>query len=292
MNDMYIGFYFRVDKKQELFNEELLNKMKILAQKQNININFIDIDENNYNKYNYDKIITKLDEIYIDNIVNNTIINFLMDNISVKDPIKYQYDIGNRLIMADKLQEICIRMKNLYIPEYIYLEPGSEPFIIPKPVICKPIKCFGVNYAHDMCIINSNINIKKYINKPSLIQNYYDHDSIIFKIYVINQKYNIVIKNSISFDNSEIQYFNTGNIKKQSLNIDSQTINNLIRNLSIDIDIPYLNMLINLHFGLSLFGYDIIKTGNKYAIIDVNYLPGYKNMHNYQDYMTDYILNC
>ncbi|ARF10918.1 inositol 1, 3, 4-trisphosphate 5/6-kinase [Hokovirus HKV1] len=287
----YIGLYFFKNKYDDLFTNKLIENIKIEALKKNINIHFIHLDNDNYNKYNFNKIITKLDEIYLHNIVNNNIINFLTTNNQVRDPIKYQYDIGNRLIMADKLQNITVHVKNLFIPEYVYLEPGLEPYVLPKPVICKPINCFGVNYAHDMCIINSDINIKQYITKPSLVQHFYEHGGIIFKIYVIGKKYEIVIKNSVSL-NDEIVYFNTGNIKNKALNLNNQEKNNLIINLLHDIDIPYLNMLINLHFGLTLFGYDIIKINEqKYAIIDVNYLPGYKSMTNYLTYMTDYILN-
>lgn len=306
-----IGIYLTDKKKRELLTQEVILYCKWQASLNDIMINFVDLKEtegqDNY-KDNYYKIISKLDEFYADGTISNNIVNYLItvDEQNIIDPVKCQYDVGNRLIMAEKLDTICKRFKNLFVPQYFYIDLNNINKFLPLtyewPVICKPVSCFGNNFSHDMILVKKNIDIRSLITRPTLVQRFYEHDAIIFKVYVIGKNYEIVIKNSVSIEtpvttldnteNTDIINFNTGTIKTGTIKLEQNKITSMINNLLISIDMKYLNMLISLNFGLTMFGYDLICVGaNTYGIIDVNFLPGYKSMNNFKEYFFKHLLD-
>lgn len=297
---MQLGVYITSHKKKEinwLGFLECCNRYNKLDIINSMLINVVDITKDNYNKLKFDKIITKVDEYYMNNEENTDVVNYLASFPKIIDPISSQFNVGNRYIMAENLEKVCEEFSNLFVPGFMFAESKEKSLNycpnLSFPIICKPNCCFGTKKAHSMCLVNSYEDLlNANIEYPSVLQEYLPHQKIIFKIYVIGSRYEVVIKNSIDYNGGEIVYFDTANIKVGHVELTPKQIIQMIATLKADIDIERLTQIIGRAFGLSLFGYDIIKTGmNKYGIIDVNFFPGYKCITKFNEYLLDFILS-
>ena len=293
MNTVNIGIYLTDSKKEGISWNNFLNLCDEYNKKSYIHNNYvkiIDINEHNYNKIKFNKILTKFDEFYAENSYDNKILLHLTSQDLI-DPMKNQMNVGNRIVMAEILQEICKNYNNLFIPSYKYLTCLNYCPNLNFPIICKPNDAFGSNTAHDMCVVNDYSSLlKANIQVPTFLQSFHNHDEIIYKIYVVKDKIHVCIKNSISISNENIIYFNTGNLKKNIIKHDDIQKENLIEELQTSIDLISLSKNLSQNFGITLFGYDIIKTSAGYAIIDVNYFPGYGGFDKFHEYLLDLLI--
>mgnify|MGYP000868588438 CR=1 FL=1 len=319
MNIITIGIYLTEDKKEGISWPKFIklcedyNNRNIIHGNQ---IELVDITENNYKTVKFKFILAKFDEFYMNNTVNENLLTWMSTQNNLIDPLNSQMNLGNRLIMADKLTEICTNFEKLFVPEYIYMTKLNYCPELKFPIICKPNIAFGSSIAHSMCIVNnfeSLTTAKIYL--PVFLQTFYEHGSIIFKVYVVKDNISVCIKNSISFcdsvvnnfeknddnqeeqkkltdnsQNKEIIYFDTSDLKKVCLNISKGEIDDLLELLKEEVDLNSLSKIISKTFGVSLFGYDLIKVGNMYAIIDVNYFPGYNGSPEFHTNLLNYFI--
>jgi len=204
-----------------------------------------------------------------------------------------QINVGNRLIMADKLSLVCENFPNLFVPKYVYTTSLNYCPDLMFPLICKPIAAFGSKTTHNMCVVkNYDDLINSGIQLPSLIQSFHEHDEIIFKVYVINNNVYVCIKNSISITNKEetIINFDTSDLKKSRCKYENNLVTSLVEDLFKFVDLEELSKCISRTFGLTLFGYDMIKIEDKYAIIDVNYFPGFNGYPEFHKILLEYFI--
>ncbi|CAF1163607.1 unnamed protein product [Adineta steineri] len=183
--------------------------------------------------------------------------------------------------------------KNHYIvPPFIHVTKNDNESMIEKmlinnqisfPIMCKPIQAHG-GKSHDMKLIFDVEHLND-IDKPCVLQQFIDHDGVLFKVFAIGRdNYHIVRRNSIrnlhdhpsrdtiSFHSSEVS--------------SSQAAHELLSTNQI-IDIMFDHTIVNTIiktvqnlFELNLVGIDIFidrNTGD-YAVIDVNYFPGYEGI--------------
>lgn len=319
MNIITIGVYLTEDKKEGI-SWEAFAKLCDDYNSRNIihgnKIVLVDITEDNYKTIKCKFILTKFDEFYISGTTNENLLTWLSTQSNLIDPLNNQINIGNRLIMADKLTEVCTNFKNLFVPEYTYMTKLNYCPELKFPIICKPNVAFGSAITHSMCIVDnfeSLTTAKIYL--PVFLQTFYEHGAIIFKVYVVKDDVSVCIKNSISFcntnetnpntskneyqqdgitkdlnDDTRVVYFNTSDLKKVTLNISKEEINKMLTILKEEIDLKKLSKIISETFGLTLFGYDLIKVGNMYAIIDVNYFPGYNGSSEFHSNLLNYFI--
>lgn len=168
------------------------------------------------------------------------------------------------------------------------------------PIVCKPIQAHG-DKSHDMKII-FDIQHLSDIEKPCVLQQFIDHNGILFKVFAGNifiylnlitlffhhlvgqDNYHIVQRNSIrnlhahpsretiSFHSSEVSSSQADHIllstdRSLLISYDQKKVNKIAQTVQ------------NL-FDLNLVGIDIIidNTTGDYAVIDVNYFPGYEGI--------------
>lgn len=296
MNTIIIGVYLTTSKKDSISWTTFLDACEKYNTDNIIHNNYIeviDINENNYNEIKFNKIICKLDEYYIERSLNQKLISYLACYPNLIDPVTHQINVGNRSFMASKLSEICLNFDNLFVPKYTYMKNSNYCPDLEFPLICKPNAAFGSSFTHSMCIVkNYDTLVNANLHYPLLLQNFHEHDALIFKVYVINKHTSICIKNSISIINNpdEVIYFDTSDLKKNPVSLDKDVISGLLGELSNSINLEKLNECISINFGLSLFGYDIIRVDDKYGIIDVNYFPGYTGFGEFHKYLLEYLI--
>ncbi|CAF3048990.1 unnamed protein product [Rotaria sp. Silwood2] len=147
---------------------------------------------------------------------------------------------------------------------------------------------FDHNHLHD-------------INYPCVVQQFINHDGILMKAYLLgdissngNNNFRIVYRNSvnnftettsnetISFTTKELSHSASVNVNDSSfhgLNVDEMKIRHICES-------------IQRKFKLNLMGIDIIidcKTKD-YAVIDVNYFPGYNALNNVNEQLLNMCL--
>jgi hypothetical protein len=282
---MRVGIYIFQEKKQKMNWDNIVNYLR------DYNIELVDINNANMNEH-YDFIITKFDEFYRENIVNREFEALFCEKNVKSNSLYSQKKICDRLHMTTTLFKNINKYFNcydLFAPKFIEYEDG----IITNlnfPLICKPINAFGTHDAHKMAIIKNQKSLHKLkIVGGSILQEFHNHDGIIYKVYVVGDHYDVICKESVKNinpeDDFEVTYFNNTNFKT-----DSPDFSKLI-DITKKIDFKLLNTYMRSLFAVDLFGYDVLKLSgcDKYAIIDVNYFPGYAGMANFNSNFASYI---
>merc|ERR1712157_50243 len=133
-----------------------------------------------------------------------------------------------------------------------------------------------------------------FLQPPVLLQQYTNHDSILHKVYVLGEKIWVFprpslpnIPNSIhanhsyvEFDSQEQPYPDFANYfpsvcsKKTPTDITANEIMPVVTSL-------------RQAFGLDLFGFDVLVSSetNELVVVDVNYFPSYKEVHNFPKHL-------
>jgi hypothetical protein len=296
MNIITIGVYLTDNKKEGIVWPSLVRLCEEYNSKNIIHgncVELVDVTEDNYLTLKPHKIISKFDEFYTEKKVNEKIITHLSSLPCLMDPLINQINVGNRSVMADKLKQVCLNYDKLFVPDYAYVTKLNYCPELKFPIICKPNIAFGYTETHSMCIVKDyDALLEASVTLPLLLQTFHEHDSIIYKVYVIKNHINVCIKNSISFKDKEksIVYFNTEDLKKTPNNLTNDQVKLLLDTLNESIDLIKLTEELSKTFGLTLFGYDMIKVNGSYAIIDINYFPGYKGCPNFQEHLLEYFV--
>lgn len=297
MNIIKIGVYLTESKKKSIAWDSFVASCEIYNNKSIIHGNYIElinITDENYDKIKFNKILAKFDEFYIEESNNEEIFLYLTLQTNLIDPVANQINVGNRLIMADKLSLVCKEFNNLFVPSYIYVTKLNYCPEITFPIICKPNNAFGCATTHSMCVVKNYTDLlKAELQLPSLFQTFHEHGGIIYKIYVVNSNVSACIKNSISIIDKDdsIFRFDTSELKNQQSRYTEEELKNFLQTIQKEIDLINLSKRIAEEFGLTLFGFDIIKINDgRYAIVDVNYFPGYNGCGSFHRHLIDYFI--
>lgn len=191
--------------------------------------------------------------------------------------------------------------KSYHVPPFIRvtaeqtnqsIEQLLKQYKISFPILCKPMQAHG-DKSHDMKIIFDVEHLND-IDKPCVLQQFIDHDGILFKVFAIGENnYHIVQRNSIrnlsDHSSHETISFHSSEVSS------SQAAHHLIsidRLKSIEYDekqIHEITRTIQKLFRLNLIGIDIIidRQTRAYAVIDVNYFPGYESVNEFSQELFD-----
>ncbi|EPS67723.1 hypothetical protein M569_07050, partial [Genlisea aurea] len=214
------------------------------------------------------------------------------------DPIDSILPLLDRL----KIQQILSGLETLSsqgghkirAPHFLKLNSFEEPYLeqrmaeanLSLPNIVKPQVACGVSNAHSMAIVFS-MNQYKSLNVPlpSVIQEYVDHSSLLYKFYALGNKKFYAVKKSIpnvetlrklfTDNGSEPLYFN-------SLSSLPVVVDHLTSSAhSIDLELvsdaaDWLRRVLN----LTVIGFDVVVQENTgdHVIVDLNYLPSFKEI--------------
>lgn len=131
------------------------------------------------------------------------------------------------------------------------------------------------------------------IQPPCVVQNFINHNAVLYKVFVVGESYTVVqrpsLKNfSAGTSDRESIFFNSHNVSKpesSSVLTELDKIEGVFERPSDEV-IRELSRALRQALGVSLFGIDIIinnQTG-QHAVIDVNAFPGYEGV---SEFFTD-----
>lgn len=159
------------------------------------------------------------------------------------------------------------------------------------PFICKTRVAHGTN-SHEMAIVFNQEGLSA-IQPPCVVQNFINHNAVLYKVFVVGDSYTVVqrpsLKNfSAGTSDRESIFFNSHNVSKpesSSVLTALDKIEGVFERPSDEV-IRELSRALRQALGVSLFGIDIIinnQTG-QHAVIDVNAFPGYEGV---SEFFTD-----
>uniref|UniRef100_A0A8D1J642 Inositol-tetrakisphosphate 1-kinase n=1 Tax=Sus scrofa TaxID=9823 RepID=A0A8D1J642_PIG len=149
------------------------------------------------------------------------------------------------------------------------------------PFICKTRVAHGTN-SHEMAIVFNQEGLSA-IQPPCVVQNFINHNAVLYKVFVVGESYTVVqrpsLKNfSAGTSDRESIFFNSHNVSKpesSSVLTALDKIEGVFERPSDEV-IRALSRALRQALGVSLFGIDIIinnQTG-QHAVIDINAFPG------------------
>ncbi|KAM9092902.1 inositol-tetrakisphosphate 1-kinase isoform X1 [Balaenoptera acutorostrata] len=159
------------------------------------------------------------------------------------------------------------------------------------PFICKTRVAHGTN-SHEMAIVFNQEGLSA-IQLPCVVQNFINHNAVLYKVFVVGESYTVVqrpsLKNfSAGTSDRESIFFNSHNVSKpesSSVLTALDKIEGVFERPSDEV-IRELSRALRQALGVSLFGIDIIinnQTG-QHAVIDINAFPGYEGV---SEFFTD-----
>jgi len=253
------------------------------------------------------------------NYVNNN------PNLPVVDPLDVVCKLMDRITANDLLEKVRT-MENengkilFKLPDYtikpLYKDQLKD---IHFPIMCKRINACSSKIAHEMALIPSLDKVDeareimsantKNKDEKYIIQQFVNHDGILFKIYVYDNNFKVIIRPSLkNVDTQDVVFFDSQKIPKEFKEQTStdegvpppNTFGNLISNdviekkkLLLDENkITEITKDLSECLSLTLYGYDVIidsKT-NDYYIVDVNYFPAFAGVKDFNEVLYNAIM--
>jgi len=246
-------------------------------------------------------------------------------NIPVLDPLDVVCKLMDRITANDLLEKVRNeeegKGKALFeLPDYVIKPLNKEKLKdIHFPIMCKRINACSSKIAHEMVLVPSLDKVDEARKMMSLstnkedeefiIQQFINHDGILFKIYVYDGNFKVIIRPSLNnVQSQDIVFFDSQKIpkefKEQEKIEDGAPPPNSFANLSpkevIDrktqlLDESRINEItkdLGDCLNLTLFGYDVIidSVTNDYYIVDVNYFPAFSGVKDFNEVLYNAII--
>eukprot|EP01103_Thecamoeba_quadrilineata_P014734 TRINITY_DN4465_c0_g1_i2.p1 TRINITY_DN4465_c0_g1~~TRINITY_DN4465_c0_g1_i2.p1 ORF type:complete len:566 (-),score=93.94 TRINITY_DN4465_c0_g1_i2:60-1757(-) len=192
------------------------------------------------------------------------------------------------LLVKNETSGESIRIPRSVIVEAETVELPDFPF----PGVAKPFAADGTEESHDLALVYSNKGLNA-LKKPFLLEQFLNHDSVLFKIYAIGPHLDSSFRNSLP------------NLSPQQLESLAEKGFDFFPRISRGEPVPMdqvrfpsqevLHQLcnkLNEILDLSLFGADLIReTGtNNIYLLDVNYFPSYSGFASRYHKLLDHVL--
>jgi len=306
--DFTIGYYLSKSKLEKLKWNQFVELAKT---KYNIKCVPIDVDTKDYpDKCPYDIIVHKLtDELSNpskkENLSTVTSIQNLVKhypNLLQVDPLENQRPVVDRNVLSNLLDRLNQLPKELNIknPQFVVINEKQDSYqsILDKhnihyPVVCKPIQACGSTESHFMGIVFKEQDLHNF-SFPLLVQQYVNHDSMIYKVFVIGDYLHVVHRKSMrNMDKNETQCITFDSQKPFPETLldplfDGKPLNEPKKEI-----LTIVSKDIQKNLGLSIFGFDVIvdSTTKKMAVVDVNYFPTYGGVQDFFSILLDHIIN-
>ena len=174
---------------------------------------------------------------------------------------------------------------------------------ITYPIIVKPLAIAGTVQSHKMSILFSKHALNRICGSPVLLQQYTNHDSLLYKVYVLGDTVWVFPRSSLPNLPTITQEHNSSYVEfdsqkpypdlsafcptskvfkkpkiKHKVTITAQEVQPIVKALRKS-------------FQLELFGFDVLlhTDGNEIMVVDVNYFPSYKEVLNFPKYLARYL---
>jgi len=206
---------------------------------------------------------------------------------TVVDPIEAQLMIMKRDEVIGIFEALSRLVPGVKCPFSFTINEGDAnlPPQLKFPVICKTIEAGGTAESHHMGIV-FNVKGLDEFKKPILVQEYVNHSATIEKVFVIDDFIHSVRRPSLPDFGPEAD--------RAPLLFNSQAFESLVGapHAHDTVPAPETALLKNLAEAfysvtkLSLFGFDLIRENGSglYAVIDVNFFPGFDGVPDFTDH--------
>lgn len=218
--------------------------------------------------------------------------------LNVKTASGLSVSTPHYLVIKNNINHDCIEEKLSKLP-------------ITYPIIVKPLAAAGTVQSHKMLILFAQSALSR-ICTPVLLQQYTNHDSLLYKVYVLGDavwvfprrslpnlpKGSSYLTNSshssyVEFD-SQQPYPDLSAFCQPDQNLQHQVHKKHKHNHKKEIvitsqEVQPLVEILRKSFQLELFGFDVLYTGAEIMVVDVNYFPSYKEVQNFPSYLARYL---
>ncbi|XP_065860869.1 inositol 1,3,4-trisphosphate 5/6-kinase 4 isoform X2 [Euphorbia lathyris] len=222
----------------------------------------------------------------------------------VIDPLDKIYPVLDRL----KIQQILLGLEDLNkegshtirAPHFLKVDNFNELDLVkllPEanlslPSIVKPQIACGVADAHSMAIVFRVQDFKDLsVPLPAVVQEYVDHSSTLFKIYVLGERVFYAVKKSIPnvdmlmklSENNGVGPLLFDSLKSLPTTKEQSSSGDSLTTSCFDLDlVTEAAHWLARKLDLTIFGFDVViqEGTTDHVIVDVNYLPSFKEVPN------------
>lgn len=225
-----------------------------------------------------------------------------------------------RNFQIELLQQCAMTVDNIevFTPKTLEISPGTTIEEVRKavasnsinfPILAKPVWATQKEGSHSMTMIFNEEHLND-LPIPCIMQEFHNHGSIVYKVYVIGDRFNICERPSVKdvdYSSTKTLFFDTRNVSKtgraylpdihgidpnkrkwRSCDDDPNLLN---RNV-----VEALRRKVSDLTKMGFYGMDILVdsiTGN-YAFVDLNQFPGFTGIgnHHFVENLIHYIKQC
>ncbi|TYJ44107.1 hypothetical protein E1A91_A03G199300v1 [Gossypium mustelinum] len=184
----------------------------------------------------------------------------------------------------------------------IMKDPLSIPDEVAKaglklPLVAKPLVVDGSAKSHELFLACDWSSLSE-LEPPLVLQEFVNHDGILFKIYIVGDAIKVVRRFSLSNVN-QCQLakvpgiFPFPRVSSAAASADDADLDPRVAELPPRPLLERLSKELRHRLGLRLFNIDMIRehgTRDIFYVIDINYFPGYGKMPDYEVIFTDFLL--
>ncbi|CAH8476260.1 unnamed protein product [Schistosoma bovis] len=198
----------------------------------------------------------------------------------------------------------------IFVPKFCLL-PQKDPTKlydagISYPIVCKSLMAHGNDNVHKIAIVFNDSGLD-HLTYPIFVQQFIKHNGKVLKLFVVGDHSCVTevpsIKNHDKSDRTPI-FFHSHSVSKDGCQSPLSELSSFSdKQTTTSYDESLFNMLaheVRKTLKIDLFGIDLIcatensisdalSKSNKYAIIDLNIFPSYKNVHGFLFYLENLI---
>lgn len=290
---------------------KLADRISVLCQQRNIEITDIDVQKTNQIEGEYDLLIHKALDFYnesgvtleegevlvrkVQDFIKNNPRMVVIDNPESSEKISDRKNCHEIMVNSSMTKDGI----EVFVPKSVEIPDGAtvdqiRDFLdsanIQFPIIAKPMQT-----NDKMMSMIFSLDDVTAIRTPSLVQEFFNHSGVMYKVFVIGDRFHIIqrpsIKDYATDPSQKPIYLDSRDVSKMGRGFhphihhsdpSTQTWENSFKNPELlnKSVVSDLCKRLKHSSGLQLYGVDILvlkETGN-YAIVDINQFPGYKGI--------------
>jgi inositol-1,3,4-trisphosphate 5/6-kinase / inositol-tetrakisphosphate 1-kinase len=187
-------------------------------------------------------------------------------------------------------------------PRFVDYDRRDRRHSLRYPLIAKPLPAAGTTKSHCMGIVLNPKGLEK-IDVPCLLQEYANHRSTLHKVYVLGDDIHVFSRLSLPDlprDKSELELLNAyvefdsqrpyPKLSDFGLQSIPQPANQIHTLQLTPAEVSPIVVALKRAFGLELFGFDILVSGNCMLVVDVNYFPSFKEVSNFPSLLAKFLV--
>mmetsp|Transcript_8397 Transcript_8397/g.12939 ORF Transcript_8397/g.12939 Transcript_8397/m.12939 type:complete len:452 (-) Transcript_8397:1392-2747(-) len=221
------------------------------------------------------------------------------------DPSKVEVVMSRRAISI-RLQNSLNSVRStsglpVETPKFISFENTIENHTLRYPLIAKPLTAAGTKKSHCMGIVSNPEGLSS-VQTPCILQEYTNHDSTLYKVYVLGDDIHVFSRPSLPnlpTSSSELKLLTPfvefdshkpyPGLSDFGLEMPPPPKRAKWQQLTSSEVVPIVSIL-KRAFGLELFGFDILAGGQRLYVVDVNYFPSFKEVSNFPSLLAKYLV--